>query len=91
MHPDVHRRAPGVQQPGLDLDEVADPQRPVEPHAAGEDRDVAVAAGPAGREHVRGLVDPAHDDAAVHLAAPVDVGRRGEETHHDPGAVPASV
>ena len=40
---------------------------------------------------VGGLVDPPHDGAAVRLAAPVHVGRRGQEPQDDPGAVPASV
>ena len=40
---------------------------------------------PLGGQHVRGLVDPAHHLAAVHLAAPVHVGRRGQEAQADAG------
>ena len=75
---------PGEQQPGLDLDEVTDAQRSVEAHPTGVDGDVGRASGPPRRQHVGGLVDPAHDDAAVHLAAPVDVGGSGEEAQHGP-------
>jgi hypothetical protein len=82
---DVHAVPAGVDQPSLDLDEVADTQWLVEPDAAGVHGDVGRVARPLGDEDVCRLVDPAHDDAAVHLAAPVDVGRRGEEPQDDPG------
>ena len=72
MDGDVHALRPGVDQPRLYLHHVADQQRPVEAHAAGEHRHCVLAAVARGA-HVGGLIDPLHDDSAVDLAAPVHV------------------
>ncbi|MPM34577.1 hypothetical protein SDC9_81163 [bioreactor metagenome] len=77
---DVHRGAPGVDDPCLDLDQV--PGR--DAVAEGDVPDVgghAVVAAPARGHGVRGLVDPFQDPAPVDdvLTVEEDVGGCGEE------------
>ena len=81
MDGDVHAFRAGVDQPGLHFHHVADQQRPVEPHAAGEHRHRVLPAVARGAD-VGGFVDPLHDDAAVDLAAPVHIRGGGHEPQH---------
>ena len=60
------------------IHEIPDPDRTQERHPTGKPRhDVGVA--PRRRTHVTRLVQPPHEDPAVDLAAPVDVGGCGKE------------
>jgi hypothetical protein len=85
VNTDMHAGRPGVNQMGLDLDKVTYPQRPIEAHRTGEDRDIVRALGPLRSEHVRGLIYPAHHDAAVNFAAPIDIGWRSQEPEQRAG------
>lgn len=67
-----------MDQARLDLHQVPDLDRTVEPHATSEDGDGGTLV-PLLRDQVRGLVDPLHHGAAVHLAAPVHIRRLGQE------------
>ena len=62
----------------------ADDDGPVEADPGDVGRD-DLRAGPVGSAHVGRFVDPPHDSAAVDFAAPVDVGRGGEEAQRGAG------
>ena len=78
MDRDVHALGSGVDQPGFHFHHVANQQRPVEAHPAGKHRHRVHPAVPRGA-HVGRFVDPFHDDAAVHLAAPVHIRGGGHK------------
>ena len=78
MDSDVHALRPGVDQPRFHFHHVADQQRPVEAHSTGKDGHRVHPAVPGGAD-VGCFVDPFHDDAAVHLAAPVHIGGCGHK------------
>ena len=79
---DVDTAATCVDDPGVDFDDVADPDGPFEMDPAGIDR-YGGFLDPADHAAVCGLVDPAHHSAAVGDPAPVDVGglRQEPELH----------
>ncbi|MCY1374991.1 hypothetical protein D9M69_623690 [compost metagenome] len=79
----MHSLGAGVHKARLHFHDVAYQQRPVETHPAGKYRHGVFAAIP-GRANIGGLVDPLHDDAAVHLAAPVHIRRGGHEPKDHP-------
>jgi hypothetical protein len=78
VHADVDAAPAGVDEPCGDFDNVTDDDGPVEadPGDVGAD-DLGL--GPLCAADVGRFVDPAHDAAAVHFAAPADVGRGRQE------------